>query len=270
VRHALVNGVALPVADGAKWNGAGGLHNGDGLFETMLLSGGRVRFLDAHLERLTLGCSRLQIPHPNTAVLRNEIASLSASQREGVIKIVVTRGNSGRGYRPDPVGAATRIVSLHDAPPAGTAIRARWCATRLARNPTLAGIKHLNRLEQVLAQQEWSDASIAEGLMLDHEGELVCATAANVFVVQAGELRTPDLRYCGVQGVMRGAVIRSAMQLGIRVHEEPLWPHHLEIADEVFVTNAVRGVRSIVALDAQTWHEGSVSEAIRKAVTADA
>lgn len=270
MRHALVNGIALPVADAAIVIADRGLNYGDGLFETMLLSGGRVRLLDAHLERLALGCSRLQIPRPDTDVLRNEIASLSAPQRDGVIKIVVTRGSGGRGYRPDPAATTTRIVSLHDAPPAATAIRVRWCATRLARNPTLAGIKHLNRLEQVLAQQEWNDASIAEGLLLDHEGELVCATAANVFVVQAGELRTPDLRYCGVRGVMRGAVIRHAMQLGIRVHEEPLWAHHLETADEVFVTNAVRGVRSIVALDEQTWHEGEVSEAIRKAVMADA
>lgn len=270
MRNALVNGVAAGVGEPAIVIADRGLNYGDGLFETMLLSAGRVRFLDAHLERLSLGCSTLQIPHPGSDLLRADIASVSASQRDGVIKLVVTRGSGGRGYRPNPDSAPTRIVSLHDVPPTATAIRARWCTTRLARNPTLAGIKHLNRLEQVLAQQEWTDANIAEGLLLDYEGELVCATSANVFVVQNGELRTPDLRYCGVRGIMRDAVIRQATRLGIRVHEEPLRPHHLETADEVFVTNAVRGVRSIVALDGRTWHEGNVSEAIREAVTADA
>jgi 4-amino-4-deoxychorismate lyase len=270
VGGAIVNGVALTAADPAIAISDRGLNYGDGLFETMLLSDGRVRFLDAHLERLVLGCRRLQIDPPRADVLRKDVASVLASQREGIVKIVVTRGSGGRGYRPDPASAPTRIVSLHELPAVTVAIHARWCETRLSRNPALAGIKHLNRLEQVLAQQEWSDASIAEGLMLDHEGELVCATAANVFVVQAGELKTPDLRFCGVRGIMRDVVIRTARQLGIGVHEEALWPRHLETADEVFVTNAVRGVRSVVALGGRTWREGSMTQAIREAVIANA
>lgn len=270
MRGALVNGVVAAAGEPAIAIADRGLNYGDGLFETMLLADGRVRFLDAHFERLAVGCGRLQIPFPGADVLRNEIASVSTPSRDGVVKIVLTRGSGGRGYRPDPAATTTRIVSLHDAPAAATAIRARWCTTRLSRNPALAGIKHLNRLEQVLAQLEWNDTSVAEGMMLDHEGELVCATAANVFVVQSGELRTPDLRYCGVRGIMRDAVMRIARRLGIPVHEEPFWPKHLETADEVFVTNAVRGVRSIVALEARTWHEGAVTEAIRKAVSADA
>ena len=270
MRSTIVNGVAVAAAAPAIAVADRGLNYGDGLFETMLLSEGRIRFLDAHLARLVLGCRRLSIAPPGADVLRHDITSVCASQREGVVKVVVTRGNGGRGYRPDPASMTTRIVSLHEVPETTTQIRARWCETRLSRNPALAGIKHLNRLEQVLAQQEWSDGSIAEGLMLDHEGELVCATAANVFVVQAGELRTPDLRYCGVRGIMREVVLRRATQLGISVHEEPLWPHHLESADEIFVTNAVRGVRSVVSLDGWTWREGSVTQAIRKAVTANA
>lgn len=270
MRGAIVNGVALAAGEPAIDIADRGLNYGDGLFETMLLTQGRVRFLDAHLERLAQGCRRLQIGSPGTDVLRHDIASLVASHRDGVVKIVLTRGSGGRGYRPDPASTATRIVSLHDVSASSAAIRARWCKTRLSRSPALAGIKHLNRLEHVLAQQEWSDASIAEGLMLDHEGELVCATAANVFVVLAGELRTPDLRYCGVRGIMREAVIRTATHLGMTVREEPLWPDTLETADEVFVTNAVRGVRSVVGLDGRTWPEGSVTQAIREAVTADA
>ena len=270
MRRVLVNGVTQAITEPAIAVADRGLNYGDGLFETMLLSGGRVRFLAAHLERLALGCRRLQIAFPGADVLRTDIASVTAATRAGVVKIVVTRGNAGRGYRPDPDTPSTRIVSLHDAPERTDTIRARWCETRLSRNPALAGIKHLNRLEQVLAQQEWHDSSIAEGFMLDHEGELVCATAANVFLVQAGELRTPDLRYCGIRGIMRDTVIRKATQLGMTVHAEPLRADDLEAADEVFVTNAVRGVRAVVALDRRTWQHGPVTETLRGAVTADA
>jgi 4-amino-4-deoxychorismate lyase len=122
----------------------------------------------------------------------------------------------------------------------------------------------------VLAQQEWNDPAIEEGLMLDYEGELVCGTASNVFIVRSGEVITPDLRYCGVRGVMRAAVIAAAMRLEFPVREEPLWPHDLDTATEVFVTNAVRGVRAIVALDEMTWPRGPITEALQRAAQSDA
>lgn len=135
----------------------------------------------------------------------------------------------------------------------------RWCETRLGRNTRLAGIKHLNRLEQVLAQQEWDDPRIAEGFMLDTEGELVCATSCNVFLVRDGVLRTPDLRFCGVAGVMRARVILAAAELGIAVVEEPLWPDDVATAQEVFITNAVRGIRAVVSLDTLSWSPGPIT-----------
>jgi 4-amino-4-deoxychorismate lyase len=142
----------------------------------------------------------------------------------------------------------------------------RWCDTRLARNALLAGIKHLNRLEQVLAQAEWQDADIDEGLMLDTEGEVVSATAANVFVVRDGTLLTPDLRFSGVRGVMREQVLGAAQRLGIALSAEPLWPHHIECASEVFLTNSVRGIRSVGALGKQQWRETPVADQLRAAL----
>lgn len=244
-----------------------GLNYGDGLFETMRLTQGRVRFWELHLERLRLGCERLGIECPSPATLQRDIEQLREAQSEGVIKLLITRGAGARGYRPSANGAPTRIATLHDLP-SGTAakIRLRWCDTRLSRNPSLAGIKHLNRLEQVLAQREWNDPTIEEGLMLDSEGELVSATAANVFIVRGGELATPDLRYCGVRGVMREAVLRTARRLGITAHEEPLWPEDLETASEVFVTNAVRGIRSAASLDAHTWATDEIARMISSAI----
>jgi 4-amino-4-deoxychorismate lyase len=242
-----------------------GFHYGDGVFETARLTEGRIRFLEDHLARLADGCERLRIPAPPPQVLLNEIDRVIESHREGVLKIVVTRGTGLRGYRPPKNAEPTRVVALHPLPsePIPREIKARWCETRLARNPALAGIKHLNRLENVLAQAEWNDPDIGEGLMLDTEGELVSGTASNVFMVRDGTLVTPDLRYCGVRGVVRAQVLKAATRLGLATSEEPLWPRDVEEASEIFVTNAIRGLRSIVSLGELHWNQAAAAERLR-------
>jgi 4-amino-4-deoxychorismate lyase len=248
-----------------------GLNYGDGLFETMLLKHGRVRLLDAHLARLTLGCRRLGIECPDVAVLLDEVERVCAGKEAGIVKLVLTRGAAARGYRPSADAAVTRIVALHQPPAAASSsIQVRWCDMRLSRNPALAGMKHLNRLEQVLAQREWSDPQIEEGFMLDSESELVCGTASNIFIVRGNELATADLRYCGIRGVMRDEVLRVAAKLKIAAHEQPLWPEDLQTAHEVFVTNSVHGLRSVIALDQQTWPRGPVTQALQEAMNSDA
>jgi 4-amino-4-deoxychorismate lyase len=241
-----------------------GLNYGDGLFETALLRNGEVRFLDAHLQRLRDGCDRLRIDFPSG--LAADIATLSGAHRDGVLKIVVTRGAGGRGYRPQPNAQAHRILTVHPvpAPLRSAGLNLRWCDTHLSRNVTLAGMKHLNRLEQVLAQNEWHDPAVDEGLVCDTEGELVSATASNLFIVRNGVLTTPDLRFCGVRGVMRGQVLRAAAELGMSCSEEPLWPHDLNAAAEVFLTNAVRGIRSVVALGERRWESVAVASQLSR------
>jgi 4-amino-4-deoxychorismate lyase len=244
-----------------------GLHYGDGLFETALIDAGKVRFLQSHLDRLFSGCERLGLPVPERTQLLNEITNVVGEVQVGVLKIVLTRGVGDRGYRPARAAQTTRIVALYPhtkRPP--EAVTARWCETRLGRNARLAGMKHLNRLEQVLAQQEWDDPLIGEGLMLDTEGELVCATASNVFIVREAVLATPDLRFCGVEGVMRSQVLRAAAQLGLAVNEEPLWPHDVEMASEVFLTSAVRGIRPIAALDSLRWNASPIASKLSAAL----
>jgi 4-amino-4-deoxychorismate lyase len=266
----LVNGVETPPAHAISAQDRG-LSYGDGLFETMRLRAGRVRFLTSHLARLAHGCERLGIRYPGNDLLEHEIERACGTHADGVVKLLVTRGTGSRGYRPLRDAAPTRVVSLHTAPQTESAgIRVRWCNTPLVRNPLLAGIKHLNRLEQVLAQSEWDDPGIAEGLMCDSEGELVCATAGNIFIVRGKELVTPDLRYCGIRGVMRARIIEHAHKLGFAVEEAPLRPDDLELATEVFVTNAVRGVRAVVALGERQWPVGPVTQALSEAVEADA
>ena len=247
-----------------------GLNYGDGLFETMLLQQGSIRFFHAHLGRLRQSCERLAMRYPGDEVLDKDVSALTKDVRDGVVKILLTRGSGGRGYRPAKDSAPTRIVTLHARPDPKTEIKAQWCSTRLSRNPALAGMKHTNRLEQVLAAAELIDSWIDEGLMLDLEGEVVCGTSSNVFIVRHGELMTPDLRYCGVRGIMRAQVLRTAHSLGIAFHEEPLYPHDIEAASELFVTNAVRGIRAVIQLAEHEWPRGSITEALSQALDAHA
>jgi 4-amino-4-deoxychorismate lyase len=261
----LINGEAPSDLTHALAANDRGFHYGDGLFETALLHEGSVRYLDAHLNRLYAGCERLKILPPDRAQLLAEIEKVTTKLRSGVLKIVLTRGPSDRGYRPSRSALPTRVVALYPAPEPqpDRLLRIRWCETRLGRNARLAGIKHLNRLEQVLAQAEWTEAAIAEGLVLDTEGEVVSGTASNLFVVRDGVLLTPDLRFCGVRGVMREQVLRVAEQLGLSSSEEPLWPQDLATAEEVFVTSAIRGVRSVGLLESMQWTRTSVADALR-------
>ena len=124
----------------------------------------------------------------------------------------------------------------------------RTCETRLGLHPGLAGIKHLNRLEQVLAAAEWQDASIAEGLMLSVDGRLVCAIAANVFLVMDGALWTPAIRDCGVAGVTRRRVMRAAAELGVELRETDIDPEALARAEEIFLTSSLTGIRPVTEI----------------------
>src|SRR5690606_18605217 len=121
-------------------------------------------------------------------------------------------------------------------------VHVRWCSTRLGTNPQLAGIKHLNRLEQVLARAEWQDGPWAEGLVCDQQGRVVCGTMTNMFIVRTGTLYTPPITDCGVEGITRARVLERAGTLGIPAHTVPLWPDEVRAADEVFLCNTVIGI----------------------------
>ena len=241
-----------------------GLEFGDGLFETIAIRGGAPRLLERHLARLAGGCARLAITPPPSAALRAELARAAATPGTGLVKLIVTRGEGGRGYAPGAAGPAHRHVLALPArprpaawPDAGVEVRA--CTTRLAEQPLLAGLKHLNRLEQVLARGEWTDPAIAEGLMLDVHGRLVCGTMTNVFTVLGQELVTPALGRAGVAGVMRAALLEAFRAHGERVTERDVDPAELATAREVFLSNALIGVWPVRALGALRWPAGPLA-----------
>jgi 4-amino-4-deoxychorismate lyase len=235
-----------------------GLQYGDGVFETMRVRRGRVRLLEYHLERLAAGCRRLAIAGPSLPALRRELARIAANRSEAVLKLIVTRGvSSHRGYRPTGRERCTRIASLDALPRAALAggaapARLRLCATPLGLNPRLAGLKTLNRLESVLARAEWRDARIWEGLMRDVDENIVCGTMSNLFLRRGSILMTPVLDRCGVAGVMRRWVLETAGELRLKPVERRVAWRDLSGAEEVFMSNAVVGVKSVGSIQRGT------------------
>jgi 4-amino-4-deoxychorismate lyase len=250
-----------------------GLQYGDGLFETMALREGTLRFRDAHVERLTRGCERMQITPIPAAILEAELAQLTAGTDDGIVKLVVTRGGGARGYRPDRSAAPTRVLFLHPNRAWPTAhyingIRLRLCATRLGCNPLLAGLKHLNRLEQVMARLEPADADAEEGLMLDDGGRIIAGTMTNVFLVEDGRVVTPALDRCGVAGVMRRVVLETAAAGGVETAIEGVSRARLAAAGEVFVTNALIGLWPVRACAGRELGANPVTRALMRALAA--
>lgn len=247
-----------------------GFQYGDGLFETIAVRGGRPLRFERHLARLSRGAARLSLSLPSAELLRAEVGRMCAGSERAVLKIVITRGRGERGYASDRSATPTRALRLSPWPerPAFSArdgVDVRLCAARLGRNPLLAGIKHLNRLEQVLARAEWRD-EYAEGLMRDDDGALIEGTMTNVFLVRNGVLVTPDLSECGVEGVMRAEVLDTAPALGVTIRAGRVTLDDLAHAEEVFVTNSIVGVWPVRRVDLSV--EGRAALAFRPGVLA--
>lgn len=259
----LIGGIAT--ADGISALDRG-LHFGDGVFETIACVHGRPRFLSLHLERLARGCRTLGFPPPAAQLLREEIESLAGAQERSLIKVIVTRGEATvRGYAFSGREQATRVVIRYPWPVEDPVLRQRGvsvrvAATRLGENPALAGLKHCNRLEQILARSEPDAAAVHESLMLSRSGKLVSGTMTNVFLVEGPQhsprLRTPAIDSCGVAGVMRRVVLREAARAGIATEECVLSVADLEEATEVFLTNARVGIWPVGRLGERILTQG--------------
>jgi 4-amino-4-deoxychorismate lyase len=240
-----------------------GLAYGDGLFETMRAFGGDLPWWGRHWSRLQHGAAVLGIALPDEAFAARETKAL-LDGRDGVAKLLLTRGTGARGYAPS-AGPATLVLSRHDAPARRMGITLRWCETRLATQPRLAGIKHCSRLEQVLARAEWpADEGADEGLVLDADGNVASAIAGNLFILRDGGWHTPLLDRCGVHGVMRGWALPV---LGAR--EARLAPADVEAADALFVCNAVRGILEVERLGERAWSPHPQVAALRERLALD-
>ena len=241
-----------------------GLQYGDGLFETIALSNNKLLLWDDHLQRLNRGCKVLGLPLVDAQQWLNDIQALKISQSNAVIKLVLTRGQGGRGYRPPDTPLVTRIVSVYNWPEYSEEFHTQgitciFCNTNASINATLAGLKHLNRLENVLARNEWHDESIYEGLMLNNDGHIIEGTMSNIFGVSNNIIYTPDLSRCGVKGVVRNNIIKLANNLNIEINEIELTKELLLNMDEIFVTNSVIGIVPVKQLNKLDFKPGKIT-----------
>ena len=228
-----------------------GLAYGDGVFETILVHRGSPVWWNAHVARLRRGCDVLGIASPDPAFLQTQCAGLIEDCARGVLKIILTRGVGERGYAISANAEPTLVLSLDDAPsppPAG-GLNLRWCEIALAIQPRLAGIKHLNRLEQVLARTEWNDPAIHEGLLCDTRGRVVGATSANLFVLRDGRWLTASVADCGIAGTCRAWLLANVAGCA----EVELRRADVESAEALILCNSVRGILLVAALGEQRW-----------------
>ncbi len=243
-----------------------GLSYGDGVFETLLIEAARPLLLQRHLERLGVGLQRLNIsctPAFMEAVCA-DIERLCQHQPRAFVKLIITRGAGGRGYRAAADLQPNRILIRAAAP----AYPAPWyqhgcdlyrCRTRLGLNPLLAGIKHLNRLEQVLARNEWQE-QFPEGLVCDINDRLIEGTMSNLFLIRGEQLLTPLLDQCGVAGVVRSVIIDAAQRHAVEVVQQRLCIEDLFQADGAFITNTGFGVLPVRSCDGQVIPLSSLTQ----------
>ena len=251
-----------------------GLLYGDGLFETVLLHGRRPVWWPEHYQRLHNAARRLRIDCAEEALWRSEIARLVSGDdlpQRSVLRLSLTRGSAGRGYAPALDARPRRILALYplsSSPDTARGLRLRRCQLQLAEQPALAGIKHLNRLELVLARLEWTElraaerASFDEGLLLNRQEQVVCSTLGNLLWRGADGWHTPPLQGSGIDGICR----QQLLHLGW-LDERPLAAADLPAVTSLAVCNSVRGILPVHSLDARPLTDPEAACRLSKQLT---
>lgn len=258
-----------------------GFAYGDGVFRAFVFNMGfnesQPHIWPLNYQKLVADCNVLGIVCPSAELLMGDISQLLVGNTKEllVIKIIITRGDGVRGYAPPAIASPNRVViqsALPSYPTQNTSdgVRLTVCDTRLSHQPKLAGIKHLNRLENVLARMEWQDSQIADGLLLDTAGNVIECTMSNLFARFGNMLLTPDLSVCGVAGVTRQRIIDVAPSLGLTVVVKKINLAELLEADEVIICNSIFGAWQVLevtdsALDKRsTWKKQPLAQHLRE------
>lgn len=241
-----------------------GFAYGDGVFRTLAVRNGVPLSWDRHYRKLHDDCNALGIVCPPYDTLLADVRHLCSKNDNAAVKIIVTRGEGLRGYAVPPLAQPNRVVlksALPNYPSENytNGIALHLCQLRLSQQPRLAGIKHLNRLENVLARMEWVDPKIADGLLLDYEGNVIECTMSNVFIRSGTRLKTPDLSRCGVRGVTRDRIIELAPEIGLSVEISAMALNELLEADEVLICNTLIGVWQVRSLEKTSWQAGDLA-----------
>ena len=251
-----------------------GLSYGDGVFRTIKVVQGLPEYWPVHYQTLVKDCTAIGIVCPSADVFINDFEQLfSIEELVAVAKIIVTRGEGARGYSPPAVTNPLRVMIKSSMPDYAQenfseGVALHLCETRIGHQPKLAGVKHLNRLENVLARMEWHDPKIVEGLMLDCNDNVIECTAANIFARYENVLLTPALDQCGVSGITRKQILARAHSLNLKPAIETMSLKKLLSADEVIICNSLFGAWQVRQLENKQWPKQNLAINLRKALHA--
>lgn len=256
-----------------------GFSYGDGVFRTMKMRNGMPVSWPFHYQKLVADCAAIGIVCPSAELLMSDLQKLFEKElfsedSTQVAKIMITRGEGERGYAPPTITVPTRVVIKSAFPQYAEALHDKGaqlhiCNIRLSIQPKLAGIKHLNRLENVLARMEWREDTIFDGLLLDPSGNVIECTMSNVFARFGHDLLTPDLSQCGVAGITRQRIIGLSSVLGLNIQVKPMTLEQFLKADEIVICNSLYGAFQVTAINHHTWPKQDLAANIRKIVTHD-
>ncbi len=234
-----------------------GFAYGDGVFRTLVMCEGLPEQWPQHYQKLVADCAAINIVCPSAELLMSDLQQLFTPDEVAIAKIIITRGEGNRGYTPPPITAPMRVVTKSAMPEYpenrfSEGVNLHVCETRLALQPKLAGIKHLNRLENVLARMEWNDQNIADGILLDTNDNVIECTAANIFARFSNTLITPSLVQCGVAGITRQHIIELAYTLSLKTKVETFNLEKLYSADEVIICNSIYDAWQVKSIQDKT------------------
>lgn len=251
-----------------------GFAYGDGVFRTLKVINGLPQHWPLHYQTLFADCSAIGIVCPSADVFIADFKKIfDEDEFSAVVKIIVTRGEGERGYNPPAITTPMRVMiksSMPDYPAEhfSEGVALHLCDTRVTYQPKLAGVKHLNRLDNVLARMEWHDPKIAEGLMLDSADNVIECTAANIIARYGNTLMTPKLDQCGVAGITRKQILAHANTLKFKTSIESMDLEKLYAADEVIICNSLYGAWQVRELAGQKWPKQALAEKLRLALHA--
>ena len=256
-----------------------GFSYGDGVFRTMKIHNGLPVSWPFHYQKLVADCAVIGIVCPSAELLMSDLQKLFEQELfseniSQVAKIIITRGEGERGYAPPVITVPTRVIIKSVFPDYAASnyeqgVQLHVCNIRLAAQAKLAGIKHLNRLENVMARMEWREESIFDGLLLDQSGNVIECTMSNIFVRFGNELITPDLTQCGVSGITRQRILGLSNVLGLTTVIKSITLEQLLKADEVIICNSLFGAFQVTAIDNKVWPLQNLATKIRDLVTHD-
>ncbi|WP_282130609.1 aminodeoxychorismate lyase [Pseudoalteromonas aliena] len=247
-----------------------GLNYGDGFFTTAKVVDGQVQYWPHHKARLIECAERLGFPELDFYSLENKITQHTTDLQLSVLKILITRGEGGRGYGLPSECNITILLSVLDYPSnysalAKKGVRLEISPIKLASQPYLAGLKTLNRLEQVLIKKAMQTQNCDDVLVLDHNNNVIEASAANIFAIKNHKVFSPLVDECGIKGVYLQSLCDKLPVEFKRVQVEDLTQ-----ADAVFVCNSLMGAVPVKSIEQQVFNTANSHALLTKLLAKEA